>query len=415
MKILIVGSGAREHGCAWALKKDNDVELFIAPGNAGMEDVGNIVPIKVNEFSKLVDFAKENKIDLTICIMDEPLVMGIVDYFEEAELKIYGPNKAAAIIEGSKAFSKKFMQKYEIPTAKYETFSHFDEALEYAKANSFPIVIKADGLAAGKGVIICANLPEAEEALKEMFINKKFGLSGSKVVIEEFLTGEECSILAFCDGKNIIPMPVAKDHKQIYDGGKGANTGGMGVFSPVLNYSKEIADICMKNIFEPPLKGLKSENRGFRGVLFFGLMLTADGPKVIEYNCRPGDPEFQTLLLTLETNLLDIILASLDKKLDKIEVKWKNKYTVCVVAASEGYPAEYQTGFEIDAPNDLDKDIKIFYAGATKKDNKLVTNGGRVLNVIATGNSLEEAREKAYITISKIGFTGIYYRKDIGA
>ena len=415
MNILIVGSGAREHGLCYALAKSGKNKLFIAPGNAGIAPIAELVPIKANDFDALVNFAKSNSIDLTVCIMDEPLVLGIADAFAAAGLKFFGPSKKAAIIEGSKAYAKEFMQKYNIPTAEYKIFNSgdYEQACEYAKNASYPLVVKADGLALGKGVIICQNPNEALASLADIFVKKQFGLAGEVVVIEEFLEGEECSVLAFCDGKNLQIMPSAKDHKQIFDGNRGPNTGGMGVVSPVESYTKEISEICLKTIFEPTIKGLKAERREFVGIIFFGLMLTKNGPKVIEYNCRAGDPEFQTIIPNLETDLTHIIMACLDKNLDKLEVLWKNSSRVCVVAASGGYPGKYETGKIIKIADNISKDILIFYAGVAKSGNNFTTAGGRVLSVVAFADSIKDARKKAYEAIKSINFDGIYYRSDI--
>jgi len=338
-----------------------------------------------------------------------------VDAFEAAGLRIFGPNKAAAHIEGSKAFSKEFMRRYNIPTAKYQTFDSFESALAYAAKADFPLVVKADGLAAGKGVIICQNVDKAEDALREIFVGKKFGASGDKVVIEQYLHGDECSVLAFCDGKTIKPMPGAKDHKAAFEGDIGPNTGGMGVVTPCPHYDDEMAAQCMDEIFLPTVEGLRKDGREFVGVLFFGLMLTADGPKVIEYNCRPGDPEIQALLPLLETDLLEIILACMDKKLDKMEIKWKNNAVCCVVAASGGYPGAYATGFPIKGLGQNAAGITIYHSGTKKQDSEIVTSGGRVLCVVAEGHNAADAREKAYGAVAGIDFQDIRFRKDIGA
>ncbi|MCL2752606.1 MAG: phosphoribosylamine--glycine ligase [Defluviitaleaceae bacterium] len=415
MKILVVGGGAREHAICWALTKSSRVSrVYCAPGNGGTEEVAQNVPIDSMNFEELIAFVKNVGIDLTICPMDTPLVAGIVDAFETAGLKIFGPNKEAAKIEGSKVFAKDFMRKYGIPTAGHENFSSYEAAMVYISTAKFPLVIKADGLAAGKGVIICPGIESAEIALDNMFNKRKFGASGANVVIEEYMHGVECSILALCDGENIIPMTSAKDHKAAYDRDYGPNTGGMGVISPNPAYTDEIADECMKKIFLPTMEGFKKEGINFVGVLFVGLMLTAGGAKVIEYNCRPGDPETQALALRLDTDLLEAIEACMNKNLDNLKIRWKNNAVCCVVAASRGYPNEFKTGLEIFGLRNFGRDVKVFHAGTKKEKNQLRTNGGRVLNVVASGDNLEEARELAYKTINEIDFMGMYYRSDIG-
>lgn len=346
--------------------------------------------------------------------MDAPLVAGIVDAFQEAGLLIFGPNKHAAQIEGSKSFAKDFMKKYNVPTAKYGVFDDYEAAMVHLMKSDFPIVIKADGLAAGKGVLICANLESAEHALDSILNKRAFGAAGKTVVIEEYLHGVECSMLCFCDGENILPMTSAKDHKAAFDRDYGPNTGGMGVISPNPEYTREVSVRAMEEIFKPTMEGFKQEGIDFVGVLFVGLMLTEDGPKVIEYNCRLGDPETQAVLMRLETDFLDCMLACVHKKLDNFNLKWKNSAVCCVVAASKGYPGEPKTGFEIYGMRDFGRDVKIFHAGTKKDGNTFFTNGGRVLNVVGSGKDLEEARETAYKAINSIDFMGMHYRKDIG-
>ena len=416
MKILVIGSGGREHAFCWALAKSKKVsQIFCAPGNAGTAQVAQNADISATDIEKLITFAQNKNIDLTICPMETPLVAGIADAFTAAGLAFFGPTKAAAEIEGSKAYAKDFMRRYNIPTAEYGIFNSFDAATGHCAAAKFPLVVKADGLAAGKGVIICQNIEEAEVALRQIFLDKKFGASGEKVVIEEFLHGVECSVLAFCDGKTVAPMPGAMDHKAIYDGDTGPNTGGMGVVAPNPHYTKEIAANCMKKIFLPTMEGLRKDGREFVGVLFFGLMLTSDCPKVIEYNCRPGDPETQALLPLLETDLLDIILACLDGNLHSMEITWKNNATCCVMAASGGYPEDYETGHPISGLDNIGKSTLIFHSGTKQVDNQIVTAGGRVLGVFASAENLPDARNLAYKTLENIYFQGIYFRKDIGA
>ena len=417
MKVLVVGSGGREHAIIWKLKQSPKAdEIYCAPGNAGIAQDAQCVPIGAMEIEKLVQFAKNENIDFTIIGMDDPLVAGIVDAFEAEGLKVFGPRKNAAIIEGSKAFSKDLMKKYGIPTAKYETFDNYDEAKKYVLSQSVPIVVKADGLALGKGVLICNTHDEAVAALDEIMVDKKFGASGSKVVIEEFLTGPEVSVLSFCDGKTVVPMVSAQDHKRAYDNDEGLNTGGMGTFSPSRIYTKEINDECMEKIFKPTVAAMAKEGRPFVGVLYFGLMLTKDGMKVIEYNARFGDPETQVILPRLKSDLLEIMEACVDKTLDKMDIQWYDNAAVCVVEASGGYPVKYDKGYEITR---LDKvkgrdDIIVFHAGTAEKDGKFVTNGGRVLGITGIGKDIDEARAKAYEGVDLINFEKKHFRHDIG-
>ena len=417
MKVLVVGSGGREHAIIWKLLQNKKIEkIYCAPGNAGIGQLAELVPIGAMEIDKLVDFAKNENIDLTVIGMDDPLVAGVVDAFEAAGLRVFGPRKNAAIIEGSKAYSKELMKKYNIPTAGYETFDNYDAALEYVKNGDFPVVLKADGLALGKGVLICNDLAEAEAGLKTIMVDKKFGDSGNKVVIEEFLTGPEVSILSFCDGKTVVPMVSAQDHKRAYDNDQGLNTGGMGTFSPSRVYTDEIADICMETIFKPTVDGLNKEGRTFKGIIFFGLMLTQKGPRVIEYNARFGDPETQVVLPRLKTDLLDIFEACVDGTLDKINIEWYDNAAACVILASGGYPESYTKGYEISGLEDAAKaeNIYVFHAGTAKKDGKFVTNGGRVLGVTGWGENLDKAIETAYNGVKLVSFKDAHFRKDIG-
>lgn len=417
MKVLVVGSGGREHAICWKLVQSSKVDkLYCAPGNAGIGEIAELVPIGAMELDKLVDFAKENNIDLTVIGMDDPLVAGVVDKFEAAGLRVFGPRANAAIIEGSKAFSKELMKKYNIPTAKYETFDDYNKALDYVKNGNFPVVLKADGLALGKGVLICNNLDEAVEGLNTLMVDKKFGASGSKVVIEEFLSGPEVSVLSFCDGNTVVPMVSAQDHKRAYDNDEGLNTGGMGTFSPSRIYTDEIAKQCMDTIFKPTVDALNKEGRQFKGIIYFGLMLTKDGPKVIEYNARFGDPETQVILPRLKSDLCEIFEACIDGSLDKLNVEWYDNAACCVVLASGGYPESYTKGYEITGLDDVKKrsDIVVFHAGTALKDGKYVTNGGRVLGITGIGKDLDDAIKIAYEGVDIVSFENVHYRKDIG-
>ena len=415
MKILLVGSGAREHAIAWKLLQNPKItKMYCANGNGGISELVECVPIAPTEIEKLVEFAKEKEIDLTVVGMDDPLVMGIVDSFEKENLRIFGPNKIAAQLEGSKAFSKELMKKYGIPTAKYETFSNIEDATKYVETLTPPIVVKADGLALGKGVYIAKSVEEAKEALKEIMEDKKFGASGNKVVIEEYLTGEEVSVLAFCDGKTVVPMVESKDHKKAYDGDKGPNTGGMGTISPVKAYTEILQKQAMETIIIPTVEALNKEGITYKGIIYYGLMLTPDGPKVIEYNARFGDPEAQVVLPRLENDLLEIIEACIDGTLDKINITWKDTAAICVVLASGGYPGSYEKGIEISGLGDIDENTTIvFHAGTKKVEGNFVTSGGRVLGVTSFGNTIEEASKTAYSELEKINFKGKQYRTDI--
>ena len=417
MKVLVVGSGGREHAIVWKLSQSPKVDkIYCAPGNAGIGQLAELVNIGAMEFHKLIEFVKNEGIDFTVVGMDDPLVGGIVDAFEKEGLRMFGPRANAAIIEGSKAFSKELMRKYNIPTAEYGTFSDYDLAVEHVKNGNFPVVLKADGLALGKGVLICNTLEEALEGLKEIMLDKKFGDSGNTVVIEEFLTGPEMSVLSFCDGKTIVPMVSAQDHKRAYDNDEGLNTGGMGTFSPSRVYTKELAEECMKTIYQPTVDALNEEGRTFKGIIFFGLMLTPKGMKVIEYNARFGDPETQVVLPRLKTDLMEIFEACVDGTLDKVDVQWEDNAAACVVMASGGYPVSYKKGYEITGLEDAEAmdNITVFHAGTALKDGKFVTNGGRVLGVTGVGENLDEAIKTAYEGVAKIDFKDKHFRKDIG-
>ncbi len=418
MNILMIGSGGREHALVKKLLESPKVtKLYTAPGNGGISCDSICVDIPVMDKEKMVAFAKENSIDLAFVAPDDPLADGMVDAFEQAGIRAFGPNAKAAIIEASKVFSKDLMKKYNIPTAEYETFDNASNAIEYIKdRNEFPVVVKADGLALGKGVIIATTFEEAQTAVKSIMEDKKFGASGNKVVIEEFLTGPEVSVLSFTDGKTVKPMVSSKDHKRAYDNDQGLNTGGMGTISPNPYYTDEIADLCQQTIFEPTVKAMVAEGRPFKGCLYFGLMLTPKGPKVIEYNARFGDPETQVVLPRLKTDLVDIVNAVIDEKLDEINIEWSNEATACVVMASGGYPEAYKKGIEITGLNDRGNvdGVTVYHAGTVCKDGKFYTNGGRVLGVTASAPTLDEALDKAYTAIEKIHFDGAHYRKDIG-
>ena len=419
MKVLIVGGGGREHAIATCVAKSPKVDkIYCAPGNAGIGQIAECVPIGAMEFDKIVAFAKEQAIDLTIVGMDDPLVGGLVDALEAEGLRAFGPRKNAAILEGSKAFSKDLMKKYNIPTAAYETFTDPEKALEYLETAKMPIVLKADGLALGKGVLICQTLEEAKEGVKTLMMDKKFGSAGDEIVIEEFMTGREVSVLSFVDGNIVKIMSSAQDHKRAKDGDQGLNTGGMGNFSPSPFYTKEVDEFCKKYIYQPTVDAMKAEGRPFKGVIFFGLMLTPDGPKVLEYNARFGDPEAQVVLPRLENDIVDVFEACIDGTLDQVDLKFDNdRATVCVILASDGYPVEYKKGFPIEG---LEKfkgkdDYYVFHSGTKFNENgQIVTNGGRVLGVTATGKDLKEARKKAYEATEWISFENKYMRHDIG-
>lgn len=418
MKVLVVGSGGREHAIIRKLKESKLVsEIYAAPGNGGISADAECVNIKATDIDAMIDFAVKNQIEFAVVAPDDPLVLGMVDAFEKAGIKTFGPNKAAAILEGSKVFSKELMKKYHIPTAKYEVFDDPNRAIEYIRSeNTYPTVIKADGLALGKGVIIAEDFAQAEQAVRSMMEDKVFGESGSHIVIEEFLTGPEVSVLAFTDSKTVKPMISSKDHKRVYDNDKGLNTGGMGTIAPNPYYTDEIAEICMKEIFLPTIHAMVTEGRPFKGCLYFGLMITPNGPKVIEYNCRFGDPETQVVLPLLKTDLMDIFLAIYEERLAELDIEWKNGAAACVVMASGGYPQKYQTGLPITG---LDKNgqtsaATIYHAGTKKENDAYLTAGGRVLGVTATGENLEAALSTAYDAVKQISFDGCHYRTDIG-
>lgn len=417
MKVLIVGSGGREHAIAWKVSQSPKVDkIYCAPGNAGIGQIAECVNIGAMEFDKLAQFAKDNEIDLTVVGMDDPLVGGIVDVFEEKGLRVFGPRKNAAILEGSKAFSKELMKKYNIPTAAYNTVTSAQEAYEILEKSKFPIVLKADGLALGKGVLICNNLEEAKEGVKTIMLDKQFGTAGDKMVIEEFMTGREVSVLCYCDGTHITPMTSAQDHKRAMDGDKGLNTGGMGTFSPSPFYTDEVDKFCKKYIYQPSMDAMKAEGRDFVGVMFFGLMLTQDGPKVLEYNARFGDPEAQVVLVRMKNDIIDVFEACIDGTLDKVNLEFEDNAAVCVVLASGGYPVSYEKGFEITGLDAFDdkEGYYVFHAGTALKDGKIVTNGGRVLGVTAKGDTLKKARANAYEAVKLIDFEKKYMRNDIG-
>lgn len=417
MKILVVGGGGREHAIIKKLKENPNVtEIFACPGNGGIAKDATCVDIGAKDIPAIADFAVENKIDFCVVAPDDPLVLGCVDALEAKGIPCFGPNKNAAIIEGSKVFSKNLMQKYNIPTADYAVFADPKEVIEYIrKKNEFPTVIKADGLALGKGVIIAQNLEEAEDAVKSIMEDKMFGESGNHVVVEEFLTGPEVSVLAFTDGKAMVPMVSSMDHKRALDGDKGLNTGGMGTVAPNPYYTKEIADTCMETIFLPTMRAMNAEGRTFKGCLYFGLMLTPKGPKVIEYNCRFGDPETQVVLPLLKTDLLTVMQAVHDETLSALPVEFSDEAAACVIVASGGYPKAYKKGCVMDFGKAEElPDVTVYHAGTALKDGKLVTSGGRVLGVTATGKDLETALQKAYAAVEEIHFDGAFYRKDIG-
>ncbi len=419
MKILIVGGGGREHAIAQAVARSKRCsKLYCAPGNAGIASLAECVPIGAMEFDRIVAFSKENAIDLVIVGMDDPLVGGLVDELEKAGIRAFGPKAEAAIIEGSKAFSKDLMKKYGIPTAAYENFDDADKALEYLRTKaSFPVVLKADGLALGKGVLICNTLEEAEDGVRTIMQDKKFGSAGNRMVVEEFMTGREVSVLSFVDGKTVKIMSSAQDHKRAGDGDTGLNTGGMGNFSPSPFYTDEINEFCMKNIFQPTVDAMAAENRPFHGVIFFGLMLTPAGPKVLEYNARFGDPEAQVVLPRLENDIIDVMEACIDGKLDEIDLKFSDKAAVCVVLASDGYPVKYEKGFPIEGLEKFEgkEDVFCFHAGSKfDESGRIVTNGGRVLGITALGDDLKDARRKAYEATEWVSFDNKYMRHDIG-
>ena len=418
MKILVVGSGGREHAIVWKLAQSPKAEkIYCAPGNGGISQLAECVDIGAMEFEKLAAFAKEKEIDLTVIGMDDPLCGGIVDVFESQGLRVFGPRKNAAILEGSKAFSKDLMKKYGIPTADYQVFTDPKQAEEYLETAKFPIVLKADGLALGKGVLICNTLEEAKAGVKTLMLDKQFGSAGDEIVIEEFLTGREVSVLSFVDGKTIKIMTSAQDHKRAKDGDQGLNTGGMGTFSPSPFYTEEVDAFCREHIYQKTVDAMRAEGREFKGMIFFGLMLTAEGPRVLEYNARFGDPETQVVLPRMKNDLVDVFEACVDGTLDQVELEFEDNAAVCVVLASDGYPEKYEKGFPISGLEAFDgkKDYFVFHAGTKKgKNGQILTNGGRVLGVTATGKDLKEARRKAYEATGWISFENKYMRTDIG-
>jgi len=412
MDVLVIGGGGREHAICWKLRKSPRVDkLYCAPGNGGIAELAECVDIKANDIDGIVRFAREKAVDFVVVAPEEPLALGLVDRLETEGIRAFGPRQNAAIIESSKVFSKGLMQKYGIPTARHEVFTDMDAAKAYVRKMGAPIVVKADGLALGKGVVVAMDEREAFCAIDTMA--EKFGDSGSRVVIEEYMTGPEVTVLAFTDGETIVPMLSSQDHKRAYDNDQGPNTGGMGAFCPSPHYTSELADICMETIFRPTVDALRQEGRPFKGVLYFGLMLTPDGPRVIEYNCRFGDPETQAVLMLLETDLLDIFEAVVDERLNEIDIEWLDGNSCCVVMASGGYPEKYDTGYEIVGLGDVPDDITVFHAG-TAREGAFVTNGGRVLGVTATGDSLRGAAARAYDGVGCVRFKDAHYRTDIG-
>ncbi len=417
MNVLIVGSGGREHAIAYCVaKSDKADKIYCTPGNAGIAEYAECAPIGAMEFEKIVAFAKEKSVDIVIVGMDDPLVGGLVDELEAAGIRTFGPRKNAAVLEGSKAFSKDLMKKYNIPTAAYENFADADKALSYLETAKFPIVLKADGLALGKGVLICSTLEEAKEGVKTIMLDKKFGSAGNEMVIEEFMTGREVSVLSFVDGNTIKTMTSAQDHKRAGDGDTGLNTGGMGTFSPSPFYTKEVEEFCDKHIYQATVNAMEKEGRPFKGVIFFGLMLTENGPRVLEYNARFGDPEAQVVLPRMKNDILEVVEACIDGTLDKVNLQFEDNAAVCVVLASEGYPVSYEKGLPISGLEEFKKHdgYYCFHAGTKLADGKLVTNGGRVLGITAKGKDLKEARANAYAATEWVQFDNKYMRHDIG-
>ncbi|WP_434799771.1 phosphoribosylamine--glycine ligase [Terrisporobacter vanillatitrophus] len=414
MKILVVGGGGREHAICWKLNNESNVEkIYCAPGNAGISNVAECINIGDSDIEALVKFTKQNEIDLTIVGPEVPLVAGIVDEFEKENLKVFGPNKKCAQLEGSKAFSKEFMIRHNLPTAKYKEYTDLDKAIAEIDEFGYPVVIKADGLAAGKGVVIPENREDAIETLKEMMADHKFGHAGDKIVIEEFLTGIETSILAFVDNDTIVPMVSAKDHKKVFEGETGLNTGGMGTFSPSEIYTDELAKEIQEKILDKTLEGFKKDNLDYKGILFVGLMITKEGPKVLEYNVRFGDPETQSVLFRLNTDLNKIMTAIIDNNLKNIEIDYSKEEAICVMLTSGGYPEAYEKGKVITGLENLDSDVVVFHSGTKFDKENIVTNGGRVIGITAKGSSVKEASDKVYENIKKINFEGMHYRKDI--
>ncbi len=417
MKVLVIGSGGREHAVAWKIAQNPKVEkIFCAPGNAGIAGIAECVPVKVDDVNGLVDFAKKHKIDLTIVGPEASLVVGVVDAFERNDLSIFGPSRLAAQLEGSKSYAKTFMQKYDIPTANYGTFTEASEAKSFVKSNGLPVVIKADGLAAGKGVFICKNDADANAAIDSFLKRGEFGEAGKKIVIEEFLEGEEASFICISDGTHVLPLASSQDHKAVYDGDQGPNTGGMGAYSPAPVIDDALRDRIMKEIIKPTVAGLNAEGRPFVGFLYAGLMISNGVPRVLEYNVRMGDPETQPLMVRLRSDLVELMNTALDGKLDTFDIRWDDLVSVCVVMASRGYPGHYEKGIEInglEAAGRVTGSV-VFHAGTALKDGKIVTDGGRVLGVTAVGKNYREAITNAYEAVSKISWEGVHYRKDIG-
>ncbi|RJQ31768.1 MAG: phosphoribosylamine--glycine ligase [Actinobacteria bacterium] len=417
MKIMIVGSGGREHALAWSIKKSSLCdELFCLPGNGGTAELAKNMAIGSEEINNIVSFAKNNRIDLAVIGPEAPLVLGLSDALQEKGVKVFGPNKLAAQMEGSKSFAKGIMFKYGVPTGAADTFESYEQALHYVKEQAFPLVIKADGLAAGKGVVIVNTITEAEEILSDCFLDQKFGPAGNKVLIEEFLSGPEVSLLCFVDGKNYLPMTPAQDHKAIYDGDKGPNTGGMGCYSPVPLLADSVYQEIIETVVEPTIWGLQGEEIDYQGVLYFGIMLTENGPKVLEFNARFGDPETQVVLPRLNTDIVELMLATANRELGAASIGWKKEVCISVVLASGGYPGDYKTGIEISGTSEASKqeNVLVFHAGTKLEAGKVLTAGGRVLNVTALADDFTKAREKAYQAIKLINFDGMYYRQDIG-
>lgn len=417
MKILVVGSGGREHAIVWKLAQSPLVDkIYCAPGNGGISAIAQCVPIKAMDIDGVVEFSKETGIDMVVVAPDDPLAAGMVDALEKEGIRAFGPRKDAAVIESSKSFAKNLMKKYGIPTAGYEVFDDSQKAIEYLKQKEYPIVIKADGLALGKGVVIANSFSEACDAVNSMMNGKTFGSAGERIVIEEFMKGPEVSVLAFTDGETVVPMVSVQDHKRAYDNDEGLNTGGMGTFSPSRVYTGEIEQYCMEHIFLPTIKAMYKEGRKFKGVIYFGLMLTKDGPKVLEYNARFGDPEAQVVLPRLKSDLVEIFNAVIDERLDTVRIDWDDRAAVCVIMASGGYPQKYQTGYLISGIQEAEKDpdVIVFHAGSRYENGEFFTAGGRVLGVTALGDTLDDAINKAYKGVEKIRFKDMHFRKDIG-
>ena len=416
MKILVIGGGGREHALCWKLAQHPDTEIYVAPGNIGMIDVATLVNIKVDDIQGLVDFAKAEAIDLTVVGPELPLTLGVVDAFQEAGLACFGPNKAAARLEGSKAFSKELMKKYNIPTAAFDTFTDVDQAKAFVDKIGIPCVVKADGLAAGKGVIICMTREEADKAIEDMLVGHAFGDASVKIVIEEYMEGPEVSVLSFSDGKHVRPMVSAQDHKRIFDGDKGPNTGGMGAYSPAPVYTEELSKEVNETIIKPTIAAMEAEGSTFVGILYTGLMLTEKGPRVLEYNVRFGDPETQPIMIRMKSDIVDIFQSALDGTLDQAEIEWYDEAAVCVVMASGGYPASSEKGVVINGLDDIaPEEAVVFHSGTALKDDKVVTNGGRVLGVTAKDATIKGAIDKAYKAVDKINFDHMQFRHDIGA